>query len=102
MPSIEAKILANPRYTQLASKQSRLRWGCALFILVAYFIFVIVALNYPELLAAKLSEDSIIPIGIPVSIALFVVQIILTIAYARLESNQFAKERETIIKEAQS
>ena len=102
MPSIEAKILANPRYTQLVSKQSRLRWGCALFILAAYFLFVVVVLNYPELLAAKLSEDSIIPIGIPISIVLFIVQIILTIAYARLESNRFAKERDAIIKEAQS
>ena len=102
MPSIEEKILSNPKYIELAAKQSRLRWFSATLFLVAYFVFVIACLNYPEVMSAKISQHSIVPIGIPISIVLFILQIMVTIYYARLESNQFAKIREEIIKEARS
>ena len=73
--TLEEKILANPKYRQLVSKQSKLRWSFAIAILLAYFIFVITAFTHPEYLTAKISTDSIVPVGIPLSICIFIIQI---------------------------
>lgn len=100
--NIEEKILSNPKYRALVAKQSKLRWCCAGGILLAYFIFVIVAFSHPDILAAKVSENSIVPIGIPLSFLVFVIQLALTIVYARLESGSFASIKKEIIAEAKA
>ena len=83
------KIQNNPKYQELVRKRSRFAWTLTIVILVVYFSFILFIAFAPEVLGMKISENSMITLGIPVGIAIIVFAFILTGIYVRRANGEF-------------
>ena len=83
------KIQNNPKYIELVSKRSRFAWMLTVIILVVYFSFILLIAFYPEVLGAKVSEGSMMTVGIPVGIFIIVFAFVLTGIYVRRANSEF-------------
>jgi len=83
------QILNNPKYQELVSKRSHFSWMLTAIMLLVYFSFILLIAFFPEVLASKVSEDSMITVGIPVGIAIIVFAFALTGIYVRRANSEF-------------
>jgi len=83
------QIQNNPKYQELVSKRSRFAWMLTVIILVVYFSFILLIAFYPEVLGAKVSEGSMMTVGIPVGIFIIVFAFALTGIYVRRANSEF-------------
>ena len=58
-------------------------------MLLVYFSFILLIAFYPEVLGAKVSEGSMITVGIPVGIAIIIFAFVLTGIYVRRANREF-------------
>jgi uncharacterized membrane protein (DUF485 family) len=98
--SISKKIQQNPKYLELASRRGRLAWTLSAIVCVIFYGFILMIAFTPDILTAPISAGSVIPIGLPLGVAIIVVCCVLTGIYV-YESNQvFDPLFEEIVKEA--
>jgi len=83
------QILNNPKYQELVSKRSRFAWMLTAIMLLVYFSFILLIAFFPEVLGAKVSEGSMMTVGIPVGIAIIVFAFALTGIYVRRANREF-------------
>ena len=83
------QILNNPKYQELVSKRSRFAWMLTAIMLLVYFSFILLIAFFPEILGAKVSEGSMMTVGIPVGIAIIVFAFALTGIYVRRANREF-------------
>lgn len=83
------QILNNPNYQELVSKRSRFAWMLTAIMLLVYFSFILLIAFFPEVLGAKVSEGSMMTVGIPVGIAIIVFAFALTGIYVRRANREF-------------
>ena len=98
--SISNKIQQNPKYLELASRRGRMAWTLSAIVCVIFYGFILMIAFTPDILTAPISAGSVIPIGLPLGVAVIVVCCVLTGIYV-YESNQvFDPMFEEIVKEA--
>jgi uncharacterized membrane protein (DUF485 family) len=98
--SISKKIQQNPKYLELASRRGRLAWTLSAIVCVIFYGFILMIAFTPDILTTPISAGSVIPIGLPLGVAVIVVCCVLTGIYV-YESNQvFDPMFEEIVKEA--
>jgi uncharacterized membrane protein (DUF485 family) len=98
--SISNKIQQNPKYLELANRRGRLAWTLSAIVCVIFYGFILMIAFTPDILTAPISAGSVIPIGLPLGVAVIVVCCVLTGIYV-YESNQvFDPLFEEIVKEA--
>jgi uncharacterized membrane protein (DUF485 family) len=95
-----SRILGNPEYRQLIHRRDSLAWWLSACVLVIYFGFVLMVAFTPGILTAKISEGSVIPVGMLVGVGVIVISIILTGVYVRRANNTFDPMIEAILKDA--
>ena len=83
------QILNNPKYQELVSTRSRFAWMLTAIMLLVYFSFILLIAFFPEVLGAKVSEGSMMTVGIPVGIAIIVFAFALTGIYVRRANREF-------------
>ena len=83
------KIKSNPKYHELVSKRSRFAWILSLIMLVIYYAFILVIAFSPQTLAIKLSEMSVITVGIPIGLLVIISAFVLTGIYVWRANSEF-------------
>lgn len=83
------KIKNNPKYHELVSKRSRFAWILSIIMLVIYYAFILVIAFSPQTLAVKVSEMSVITIGIPIGILVIISAFVLTGLYVWRANSEF-------------
>jgi len=83
------KIKNNPKYHELVSKRSRFAWILSIIMLVIYYAFIMVIAFSPQTLAMKISEASVITIGIPIGILIIISAFLLTGIYVWRANGEF-------------
>ncbi len=97
---ISNKIQKNPKYLKLANRRGRLAWTLSAIVCVIFYGFILMIAFAPGVLTAPISAGSVIPVGLPLGVAVIVVCCLLTGFYV-YESNQvFDPMFEEIVKEA--
>ncbi|EDN69976.1 membrane protein containing DUF485 [Beggiatoa sp. PS] len=83
------KIKSNPKYHELVSKRSRFAWILSIIMLVIYYAFILVIAFSPQTLAIKVSEMSVITIGIPIGLLVIISAFVLTGIYVWRANSEF-------------
>ncbi|HHD79182.1 MAG TPA: DUF485 domain-containing protein [Epsilonproteobacteria bacterium] len=83
------EIKNNPKYQALVRSRSRFAWTLSIIMLVVYYTFIMTIAFKPELLAAPISEGSVISIGIPIGIAIILFSFTITGLYVYRANNTY-------------
>ncbi len=95
------RMRVNPKFQKLVHERGRFAWTLAAIVLVLFYgFFLLVAFN-PGLLAQKISEGSMWPIGYTIELCLFIFFWLTTLIYVRRANGEFDDITAELIKEAQ-
>lgn len=95
------KIKSNPKYAELVGKRTRFAWILSIVMLVIYYSFIMVIAFAPSSLATKISEGSVISVGLPVGIAIILSAFVLTGIYVFRANGEFDELTNQIKEDAQ-
>jgi uncharacterized membrane protein (DUF485 family) len=98
--AISNKILQNPKYLELASRRGRLAWTLSAIVCVIFYGFILMIAFTPGILTAPIAAGSVIPVGLPLGVAVIVVCCVLTGIYVYEANRVFDPMFEEIVKEA--
>ncbi|HEC85805.1 MAG: DUF485 domain-containing protein [Candidatus Parabeggiatoa sp. nov. 2] len=88
-PELVEKVKNNPKYHELVSKRSRFAWILSIIMLVIYYAFILVIAFSPQSLAVKVSESSVITVGIPIGLLIIISAFVLTSIYVWRANTEF-------------
>ena len=91
------KIFADPEFRALQRLRSRLCWGLATIMMLAYFGFILVIAFYPEWLAVPLGESTVITREIPAGVGVIGFGFLLTGIYVAASNLVFDTALEKIV-----
>jgi cation/acetate symporter len=95
------RMRVNPKFQKLVHERGRFAWTLSAIVLILFYgFFMLVAFN-PGLLAQKIFEGSMWPIGYTIELCLFVFFWLLTVVYVRRANGEFDDLTAELIKEAQ-
>ena len=97
---ISNRIQKNPKYLELANRRSRLAWTLSAIVCVVFYGFILMIAFTPDILTAPISAGSVIPVGLPLGVAVIVVCCALTGFYVYEANQVFDPMFEEIVKEA--
>lgn len=98
--AISNKILQNPKYLELASRRGRLAWTLSAIVCVIFYGFILMIAFTPGILTAPIAAGSVIPVGLPLGVAVILVCCVLTGIYVYEANRVFDPMFEEIVKEA--
>ncbi len=88
-PELVEKVKNNPKYHELVSKRSRFAWILSIIMLVIYYAFILVIAFSPQSLGVKVSESSVITVGIPIGLLIIISAFVLTSIYVWRANTEF-------------
>ena len=97
---ISNKIQQNPKYLELASRRGRLAWTLSAIVCVIFYGFILMIAFTPDILTAPIAAGSVIPVGLPLGVAVIVVCCVLTGVYVYEANQVFDPMFEEIVKDA--
>jgi len=83
------KVKNNPKYQELVSKRTSFVWILSAIMLAIYYGFILTIAFAPQVLGTKLSEGSVITIGIPIGVIIIISAFILTGIYVYRANGYF-------------
>lgn len=95
-----AKIRANPKYQEFVSIRNTYSFIMSIFMLVAYFGYILLIAFNKEMLGQKMGEGMVTSIGIPMGVGVILFTIVITWIYVRRANGDFDERTAEIIKEA--
>ncbi|WP_026146362.1 DUF485 domain-containing protein [Zestomonas thermotolerans] len=95
------RIEQNPRFQELVAKRDRFAWSLSFLMLGLYVAFILLIAFEPQVLGARISDDSPITWGLPIGVGLIVAAFALTGIYVRRANGEFDEMNKEILKEAQ-
>ena len=69
---LEKKIINDKNFKSLVKRKSYISWLLSAITLLTYFSFILLVAFFPEVLGHKISDESIITIGIPIGISIII------------------------------
>jgi uncharacterized membrane protein (DUF485 family) len=96
------RIRANPKFRELKVQRSRLAWLLSAIVLAAYYGLMIVVAFWPHVLHARLSDNGVITIGVPIGVAVIVLSWVLTGLYVYRANTAFDELNQQILSETRS
>tara|TARA_Y100000590_G_scaffold14274_1_gene17155 strand:+ start:24297 stop:24602 length:306 start_codon:yes stop_codon:yes gene_type:complete len=94
---LEKKILKSKDFKFLIKRKSFVCWTLSTITLLTYFSFILLVAFFPEVLGKKISDSSIITIGIPIGVSIILLAFLSTGIYVFI-ANKFDKIEKLIIK----
>lgn len=95
-----ARIQNNPKYHELVKQRDVLSWTLTVLVLVIYFGFILLVAFAGDFLRRPIFADSVIPIGIPIGVAVILASIVLTGIYVYRANRTFDPLIREIIQDA--
>ena len=87
--STAEKIKESAAFQLLVSKRSTYNCTMAIIMIVVYFVFISLIAFDPHALAAKISDSSVMSIGIVMGFVIIIFSFALTGLYVRRANNEF-------------
>ena len=100
LPSIQEKIRGNPKFAELVGKRTRFAIILSLVVLLPYYSYMLLVSLQPQILAAKISEGSVITIGWPIAALIIIGGWLLTGVYVSRANGEFDSITAEVLKEA--
>jgi len=97
---IASKIQAHPKYHELVKRRDSLAWTLSAIVCVMYFGFILMIAFAGDFLTQPIAADSVIPIGMPIGVAVILASCVLTAIYVVKANNTFDPLTEEIIRES--
>ena len=94
-------IYQDPEFQQLIKKKTFFSWLLAILVMGLYFSFILVVAFSPELFAIKISQISVVSIGIPIGVLVILGSFILTGIYVYRANKEFDKSNQDLLKKYQ-
>jgi uncharacterized membrane protein (DUF485 family) len=94
------RIRSNPKFQAFVSKRNNYSIVMSILMIIAYYGYILLVAFDKPFLAKKLSEGTVMSIGIPMGVGVILITIVLTWIYVRRANTEFDAEAEAIIKEA--
>jgi len=95
---LEKKIINNQDFKSLIRKKSYVSWLLSAITLLTYFSFILLVAFFPEVLGHKISDESIITIGIPIGVSIILLAFASTGIYVFIANKEFDQIERIILK----
>ena len=95
---LEKKIINSEDFKSLVKKKSFVTWILSAVTLLTYFSFILLVAFFPEVLGLRLSDKSIITIGIPIGVSIIFLAFASTGIYVFIANREFDKSEKKILK----
>ena len=95
---LEKKIINSKDFKSLVKRKSFVSWFLSTVTLLTYFSFILIVAFYPEILGLKISDESIITIGIPIGVSIILLAFVSTGTYVYIANREFDQKEKIILK----
>ena len=95
---LEKKIINSEDFKSLVKKKSFVSWFLSAITLLTYFSFILLVAFFPEILGIKISNESIITIGIPIGVSIILLAFASTGIYVYIANREFDQTKKIILK----
>lgn len=96
---LAARVLAHPKFQQMARQKSILGWSFSAMMFLVYVGFILVIGLSPETLAAKVNPEGVTTWGIYVGIFVIVFSFVITAIYVHIANGKFDKMTREVVDE---
>ena len=94
------RIRSNPKFLQMVKIRNNYSIIMSIMMMVVYFGYILLIAFNKQFLAIKVSEGSVMSIGIPMGLGVLVFTIIITAIYVRRANTEFDAMKDEVVKEA--
>ena len=91
-------IINSKEFKSLVKKKSFVSWLLSAITLVTYFSFILLVAFFPAVLGFKISDESVITIGIPIGVSIILLAFTLTGVYVLIANREFDQIEKIILK----
>ena len=95
---LEKKIIGSEDFKSLVKRKSFVSWFLSSIILLTYFSFILLVAFFPEVLGFRISNKSIITIGIPIGVSIILLAFVSTGIYVFIANREFDQTEKIILK----
>ena len=95
---LEKNIIRSEDFKSLIKRKSFISWLLSAVTLLTYFFFILLIAFFPEVLGLRISNESIITIGIPVGVSIILLAFISTGIYVFIANREFDQTEKRILK----
>ena len=95
---LEKKIIKSEDFKSLVKRKSFVIWLLSSITLLTYFSFILLVGFFPEVLGFKISNESIITIGIPIGVSIILLAFVSTGIYVFIANREFDQTEKIILK----
>ena len=95
---LEKNIIRSEDFKSLIKRKSFISWLLSAVTLLTYFFFILLVAFFPEVLGLKISNESIITIGIPIGVSIILLAFISTGIYVFIANREFDQTEKRILK----
>lgn len=100
MRHLYERIDRDPRFHALARQRSALGWGLSGLVLASYYAFVLAIAFAPDVLARRLTGDTVLTVGIVAGLAVIGLGVLLTGVYVWHANRAFDRLNAEIVADA--
>ena len=91
-------IINSKEFKSLVKRKSFVSWLLTAITLVTYFSFILLVAFFPAVLGFKISDESVITIGIPIGVFIILLAFALTGIYVFIANRKFDQIEKIILK----
>ena len=91
-------IINSKEFKSLVKRKSFVSWLLSAITLVTYFSFILLVAFFPAVLGFKISDESVITIGIPIGVSIILLAFTLTGVYVLIANREFDQIEKIILK----
>ncbi|MFB2538222.1 MULTISPECIES: DUF485 domain-containing protein [unclassified Acinetobacter] len=96
------RILENPKFQEMVTKQRKLSWSLTALMLFVYVGFTLLVAYDKELLKQTFSADGVVTYGVPMAAGVIVLSFVLCWIYAAISNSSFERLNREAIEEVSS
>ena len=96
--SLEKNIFRSKDFKSLIKRKSFISWLLSAVTLLTYFFFILLVAFFPEVLGLRISDESIITIGIPIGVSIILLSFASTGIYVFIANREFDQKEKIILK----
>ena len=95
---IHKDIINSKEFKSLVKRKSFVSWLLSSITLLTYFSFILLVAFFPEVLGIRISDESIITIGIPIGVSIILLAFTLTGIYVLIANRKFDQAEQRILR----
>lgn len=93
------RVLSHPKFKAMEKQKSILGWSFSAVMFFVYVAFIWTIGTSPQTLGAKVSEGSIITLGIYMGVAMIIFAFLITLVYVWLANGKYEDMTQEVVKE---